>query len=133
MKKDKWMSAQTPLLLAMMLMSAAGVIDCRAERAADAPNVLFIAVDDLVPRLGCYGDRRVKSPQIDRLASQGTTFLHAQCQYPVCGPSRASLMSGLRPESAGVLDLKTKWREANPDIVSLPQHLKDHGYLDHGC
>ena len=100
--------------------------------ASEKPNVLFIAVDDLVPRLGVYGDTTVQSPHIDRLASRGTTFLHAQCQYPVCGPSRASLMSGLRPESAGVLDLKTKWREANPAIVSLPQYLKEHGYFTTG-
>ncbi len=118
MKEGQWMSMQTPLLLGMLL-SAAGVMHCRAE-------------DDLVPRLGCYGDKWVKSPHIDRLASQGTTFLHAQTQYPVCGPSRASLMSGLRPESTGVLDLKTKWREANPTIVSLPQHLKEHGYFTTG-
>lgn len=132
MKKEQWMSVKKPLLLGMILLSAAGVMESCAEGTADARNVLFIAVDDLVPRLGCYGDKRVKSPQIDRLASQGTTFLHAQCQYPVCGPSRASLMSGLRPESAGVLDLKTKWREANPAIVSLPQHLKEHGYFTTG-
>lgn len=96
------------------------------------PNVLFIAVDDLVPRLGVYGDKIAKSPNIDQLASKGTTFLHAQCQYPVCGPSRASIMSGLRPESAGVLDLKTKWRDANPNIVSIPQYLKKHGYFTTG-
>lgn len=96
------------------------------------PNVLFIAIDDLVPRLGVYGDEVAKSPHIDRLASKGTTFLNAQCQYPVCGPSRASIMSGLRPESAGVLDLKTKWREANPDIVSIPQYLKEYGYFTTG-
>ncbi|MDD7986429.1 sulfatase [Lentisphaera marina] len=100
--------------------------------SSDKPNVLFIAVDDLVPRLGVYGDKLAKSPHIDRMAARGTTFLHAQCQYPVCGPSRASIMSGLRPESAGVLDLKTKWREANPNIVSLPQYLKEHGYFTTG-
>lgn len=131
MKKGEWVSAQIPLLL-WMLLSVVGAAGSRAEGAADAPNVLFIAVDDLVPRLGVYGDEWVKSPHIDRLASQGTTFLHAQCQYPVCGPSRASLMSGLRPESTGVLDLKTKWREANPAIVSLPQYLKEHGYFTTG-
>ena len=132
MKKNKWMYMKNPLLLGIMLLSVAGVIESRAAGTTDAPNVLFIAVDDLVPRLGCYGDKWVKSPNIDRLASQGTTFLHAQCQYPVCGPSRASLMSGLRPESAGVLDLKTKWRDANPAIVSLPQYLKEHGYFTTG-
>jgi iduronate 2-sulfatase len=131
-KKSHWLSPQIPLLLGMMLLSGVEASGSRAEGRADAPNVLFIAVDDLVPRLGVYGDEWVKSPHIDRLASKGTTFLHAQCQYPVCGPSRASLMSGLRPESAGVLDLKTKWREANPAIVSLPQYLKEHGYFTTG-
>lgn len=96
------------------------------------PNVLFIAVDDLVPALGCYGDERVISPNIDKLAGQGTTFLRAQCQWPVCGPSRASIMSGLRPETTGVMNLKTKWRESNPGIVSLPEHLKQHGYFTTG-
>ncbi|MGB0273529.1 MAG: sulfatase [Opitutales bacterium] len=96
------------------------------------PNVLFIAVDDLVPTLGCYGDERVISPNIDKLAGQGTTFLRAQCQWPVCGPSRASIMSGLRPETTGVMNLKTKWRISNPGIVSLPEHLKQHGYFTTG-
>ena len=99
---------------------------------AKKPNILFIAVDDLVPNLGCYNDFVSISPNIDHLASMGTTFLHAQCQWPVCGPSRASIMSGLRPESSGVMDLKTKWREANPKIVSLPQYLKKFGYFTTG-
>jgi iduronate 2-sulfatase len=101
--------------------------------ASQSPNVLFIAVDDLVPRLGVYGDTIAQSPRIDSLASQGTTFLHAQTQYPVCGPARASIMSGLRPESVGVLDLETKWRDASPGLISLPQYLKDsHGYFTTG-
>ena len=96
--------------------------------AAEKPNVLFIAVDDLKPLIGCYGDTRIKTPQIDRLASQGTVFLNAHCQQAVCGPSRASLLTGLRPDTTKVWDLKTKMRDITPDILTLPQHFRANGY-----
>ena len=99
---------------------------------AAAPNVLFIAVDDLKPLLGAYGNEAVKSPHIDKLADQGTVFLNAACQFPVCGPSRASILTGLRPESTGVLDLKTRMRDVHPEILTLPQHFKNNGYLTAG-
>jgi len=92
------------------------------------PNVLFVAVDDLKPVLGCYGDTTVQTPNIDRLAQQGTVFLNAHCQQAVCGPSRASLLTGLRPDHTGVWDLKTKIRDVNPNIITLPQYFKQHGY-----
>ena len=95
---------------------------------ADRPNVLFIAIDDMRPMLGAYGYEEIKSPNIDKLASQGTVFLNAACQFPVCGPSRASILTGLRPETTGIMDLKTKMRDINPDIVTLPQHFKNNGY-----
>ena len=82
---------------------------------SSAPNVLFIAVDDLKPTLGCYDYEIVKSPNIDQLANNGTVFTNAHCQWAVCGPSRASLMTGLYPESTGVMDLRTKMRDVNPD------------------
>ena len=97
--------------------------------AADKLNVLFIAIDDLKPELGCYGSTDIISPSIDALAAESTVFLNAHCQFPVCGGSRASLMTGLRPEATGVMDLKTSMRAKNPDVVTLPQHFRNHGYV----
>lgn len=103
-----------------------------AAEPPGSPNVLFIAVDDMKPLLGCYGDASAITPNIDQLAAAGTVFQTAHCQWPVCGPSRASLMTSLRPEAVGVMDLKTDMREKNPDVLTLPQHFKNHGYTTAG-
>lgn len=95
---------------------------------AQPPNVLFIAVDDLKPLLGSYGDGVARSPHIDRLASRGTAFLNAHCQQAVCAPSRASLLTGKRPDTIRIWDLKTKIRRTNPGIVTLPEYFKAQGY-----
>ena len=96
--------------------------------AAEKPNVLFVAVDDLRCELGCYGVREVRSPNIDRLAESGVAFSRAYCQQAVCNPSRASLMTGLRPDSTRVWDLITDFRTTIPDAVTIPQHFRRHGY-----
>lgn len=96
------------------------------------PNILFIAVDDLKPILGCYGNKLIKTPNIDRLAKMGTVFMNNYCQQAVCGPTRASLMTGKRPDYTKVWDLKTPMRDVNPDILSLPQYLITQGYSTQG-
>ena len=92
------------------------------------PNVLFIAVDDLRPELGCYGSKSIKSPQIDAFAKTAVTFSRAYCQVAVCNPSRVSIMTGLRPDTTKVWDLVTRFRETTPDAVTIPQHFRKHGY-----
>ena len=99
-----------------------------ASAAAEARNVLFISIDDLRPQTGCYGQPKMITPSIDALAARGTLFNRAYCQQAVCGPSRTSLMTGRRPDTTRVYDLQTHFRLHLPDVVTLPQHFKQHGY-----
>jgi len=101
-------------------------------RGGDRPNVLFIAVDDLRPEFGAYGATHVQSPHLDRLARSGVTFLSAYCQQAVCSPSRSSVMTGTRPDTTRVYDLKTHFRKALPEVVTLGQHFRVHGYFVQG-
>lgn len=96
--------------------------------AADRPNILFIAIDDLRPELGCYGSELAKSPNLDALAKNGLLFNRAYCQQAICSPSRASLMTGARPDTIGIVENSAYFRERNPDIVTLSQHFIKHGY-----
>lgn len=106
---------------------AAALLPLSALQAA-RPNVLFLAVDDLRPELGCYGNQLVKTPNMDRLAARGTVFNHAYCQQAVCSPSRTAMLTGLRPDATRVWDLVTHFRVAQPDCITLPQHFKMNGY-----
>tara|TARA_Y200000002_G_scaffold376546_1_gene380568 strand:- start:10 stop:1632 length:1623 start_codon:yes stop_codon:yes gene_type:complete len=92
------------------------------------PNVLFIAIDDLRPELGCYGSPIAQSPHLDELAKDGMRFDRAYCQQAICSPSRASLMTGARPDQIGVIENTAYFRELNPEVVTLPQHFISQGY-----
>ena len=114
-------------IIALMLVLVLAA-SCTNEVENSRPNILFIAVDDLRPELGCYGIDHVISPNIDKLADNGITFTNAYCQSAVCNPPRASLMTGLRPNSNKVWDLWTDFRETVPEVITLPQHFKNNGY-----
>ena len=105
-----------------------GLLPNLNTKAAGRYNVLFILTDDLRPMLGCYGHPEMHTPNIDALAERGTLFHRAYCQYPLCSPSRTSVLTGLRPETTNVLDNRSDFRKEVPDAVTLPQHFKAHGY-----
>jgi len=98
------------------------------EKPREKPNTLFIAIDDLRPELGCYGSDVAVTPNLDRLAADGLMFERAYCQEAICSPSRASLMTGARPETIKIIENYTYFRDINPDIVTLPQHFIANGY-----
>lgn len=116
--------------VALFMFAAVQFFTGLTVRADDAPklNVLMIAVDDLRPELNCYGATHIHSPNIDRLASEGVRFDRAYCQVAVCGASRASLLSGCRPETTNCWDYKTLLRSKMPKVLTLPQHVRNSGY-----
>ena len=113
------------VVFAVLCFSAFGIT---APSAAAKPNVLFIIVDDLTTTLGCYGNSHVHTPCMDGLAARGVRFDHAYTQFALCNPSRCSFLTGCYPERTKVFDLSTSLRTGLPDVVTLPQHFKDHGY-----
>jgi iduronate 2-sulfatase len=92
------------------------------------PNILFIAVDDLKPNMGCFGDPLAITPNIDAIAAKGMVFTKTYCQQAVCAPSRASLLTSQYPDQTKVWDLETLIRDKNPNIVTLPQYFRQNGY-----
>ncbi len=122
MRKGLW-------LFSFLVLVVCGVV---SAQQSFKPNILFIAIDDLKPELGCYGNTIVKTPNIDRLAKMGTVFMSNYCQQSVCGPTRASIMTGMRPDYTKVWDLKTQMRDMNPDILTIPQYFISQGYATSG-
>lgn len=114
------------LILAGLVFLPSSIVP--AEAATAKPNVLFIAVDDLNTNMSCYGHPLVKTPNIDRLAARGVRFENAQANYPLCNPSRTSLLSGMRPERTRVMDNGTPPRSHLGDALFMPEYFKSHGY-----
>jgi iduronate 2-sulfatase len=118
-----------PLLAGLMLLAGLACDPAVAAEAARRPNVLFIVSDDLNTMLGCYGDPLAKTPAIDRLARRGMRFERAYCSFPLCGPSRNSFLTGLYPNSTGILTNAQIFRQSIPKHVSLPQAFRRAGYF----
>mgnify|MGYP001827181394 FL=1 len=110
-----------------LLLIVLAVATCGAMAAP--PNVLLIVADDMNTDLGAYGHPRVETPNIDRLARNGVLFERAYAQYPQCNQSRSSFLTGRYPDQTRALTLKEHFREALPDVVTLPQHFRNHGYF----
>lgn len=102
----------------------------RAEQQHSKPNVLFLAVDDMQDWVNCLGgyEGTVHMPNIDRLAKRGTLFTNAHCASPKCAPSRAALLTGLRPATTGLFNNGRWWLPNLPDVVALPKHFLNQGY-----
>jgi iduronate 2-sulfatase len=108
-----------------------GLVLAALPGLAERPNVLFIIADDMRFELGAYGAPHVQTPQLDRLAAEGAIFLQAHCQYPLCTPSRSNVFTGRRPDTTRVFDVFTHFRDALPEVVTLPQLFWQHGYTTH--
>jgi len=114
--------------LLSLLIASQFFTSCKDTPQKKKPNILFISIDDLRPTLGAYDDSIAVTPNLDSFADNGITFRQVFCQSAVCAPSRASLMTGIRPDSTQVWHLGDKFREINPETVTMPQYFSKFGY-----
>lgn len=112
----------------LLLIGCAVVGVSASAETPDRPNILFLSMDDFGPYLKGYGKEQVIAPNLDRLMERSMRFDRAYCQMAICSSSRSSLMTGMRPDSIGVYNLVTDFRDKAPDIATLPEHFKQHGY-----
>ena len=122
------MKRSIAIILAFTLLLGLTPLSGAAKPVEALPNVLLIIVDDLRPLVRAFGVSDVHTPHMDRLASEGTIFRRAYAAWPVCGPSRASFLSGLRPDTTGVYYIGQRLRSKVPDVLTLPEHFKNSGY-----
>ena len=123
--------AMYPGLIVLLLISSyllSPVSLSLLTSTARPPNILLIIVDDLKPSLGCYGDKKAFTPNIDKLAARGIRFSHAFAQQAVCGPSRVSLLTGRSPDTTRLYDFGSYWRRHAGNFTSLPQLFRERGY-----
>jgi len=120
------------LLASLSLTTIQTVTAVTKELNKARPNILFIAVDDLKPLIRAYGDHIAITPGMDRLAREGMTFQNCYVQQAVCGPTRASILTGMRPDKTKVWDLDTDFRQVNPNAVSIPEYFIRNGYESAG-
>ena len=123
---------QKSIICCLLGLAVAGIPSFVAAGADTRPNVVMILIDDLRDSLGCYGDEQVKTPVLDSFAKKAVLFERAYCQYALCGPSRSSLFTGRYPRTLRAFNNKTFFRDHAPNVISLPQHFKEHGYLTQG-
>ena len=123
-----WRAYTLPAGLMLLVLCSLGCNPAAMAQPA-RPNVLMITVDDLRAELGQYGNPIIKTPNIDALAKLGVKFNRAYSQYPLCNPSRASFLTGRYPASTGIFWNDKSFRQVHPELVTLPQHLRQNGYV----
>ncbi len=125
LQRIKWFSALLSFLMVFLLYV---FFQCTRIKENKKYNVLFISIDDLKPTIGAYGDSATYTPNMDRLAEQSVVFMNNHCQQAVCGPSRASLLTGLYPDQIQVWGFEHHIRDVDFEVTTLPQHFKNEGY-----
>lgn len=131
MKVNELIQLAIPILV-IIFLSSIGISSYSQDISHRKQNVLFIACDDLRPLLESYGCDYIRTPNIDKLSGEGTIFLKNYCQFPLCGPSRASILTGMRPDEIQIWGNSKKIRDVNPEIITLPQYFKQNGYYTVG-